>query len=56
MQPPVLRLLDAALNRAREAARSTEDYARFVASDAAAARRLKDLRQALGRAGRRRGL
>ncbi len=52
MQAPVLRLLDAALNRAREAARSAEDYARFIASDAQAARRLKDLRQALGRAGR----
>ena len=52
MTSPVLRLLDAALNRAREAARSAEDYARFVAPDAIAARGLKALRQALGRAGR----
>ncbi len=52
MASSVLRLLDAALNRAREAARSTEDYARFVSGDAASARTLKDLRQTLGRAGR----
>ena len=49
----VSRLLDAALNRAREAARSAEDYARFVAGDAACARRLKALRHALGGLSRR---
>ena len=52
MQEPVLRLLDAAFNRAREAARSAEDYVRFVAPAPASARALKALRQALGRAGR----
>lgn len=44
----VLRLLDATLNRAREAARCAEDYARFMAVDPASARALKRLRQALG--------
>lgn len=47
------RLLDAALNRAREAARSAEDYARFVAERPAEAAALKDLRHELGLAQRR---
>ena len=48
----ILRLLDAALNRAREAARSAEDYARFVAGRPAEARALKALRIDLGHLGR----
>jgi thiamine-phosphate pyrophosphorylase len=49
----VMRLLDVSLNRAREAARCAEDYARFVAVDPASARALKGLRQCLGGLGRR---
>ncbi len=49
----VMRLLDVSLNRAREAARCAEDYARFVAEDPASARGLKGLRQRLGAMGRR---
>lgn len=43
----VWRLLDANLNRAREALRVCEDHARFVLDDAAAAAELKSLRHAL---------
>jgi thiamine-phosphate pyrophosphorylase len=43
----VLRLLDAASNRAREALRVLEDYARFVLDDAALSTRLKQMRHAL---------
>lgn len=45
--PAVQRLLDANLNRAREALRVCEDYARFLLDDAAAAAELKALRHAL---------
>ncbi len=49
----ITRILDANVNRAAEAARVIEDYARFVLEDAEAARALKGLRHrvaALGRA------
>jgi thiamine-phosphate pyrophosphorylase len=42
--PAVLRLLDAAANRAREALRVLEDFARFVLDDAAISAELKQLR------------
>jgi thiamine-phosphate pyrophosphorylase len=41
---PVLRLLDANANRAREALRTIEDFARFVLNDDEVSARLKDLR------------
>jgi thiamine-phosphate pyrophosphorylase len=41
---PVLRILDANANRAREALRVVEDYARFVLDDAALSGELKQLR------------
>ncbi len=41
------RILDANLNRAREAFRVVEEYARFVRDDAALCRRLKELRHEL---------
>jgi thiamine-phosphate pyrophosphorylase len=44
MDPALDRLLDANLNRAREALRVIEDYLRFVCDDAAAAARAKSLR------------
>jgi len=43
----VYRILDANLNRAREALRVLEDVARFHHDDAAVAARLKDARHAL---------
>ena len=46
----VMRLLDASLNRAREAFRVLEDYARFVADDTELSRELKDCRHALASA------
>jgi len=48
----LLRILDANLNRAREALRVVEDIARFHHDDAAAASRLKDARHALDRLAR----
>lgn len=42
-----LRIIDANLNRAREAARAAEEYARFVLDSAETARRLKQLRHKL---------
>src|SRR5262245_37392909 len=44
MNPSVLRLLDANANRAREAMRVVEDYARFVLNDESICARLKELR------------
>src|SRR2546423_10732509 len=44
MNPQVLRLLDANFNRAREALRVIEDYARFVLDDEAICAELKQLR------------
>jgi thiamine-phosphate pyrophosphorylase len=49
MNGPVLRLLDANANRAREALRVAEDYARFVLDDDALSGRLKELRHELTR-------
>lgn len=49
---PLLRILDANLNRAREALRVLEDLARFHRDDAAAAARLKDARHGLDRLAR----
>jgi thiamine-phosphate pyrophosphorylase len=46
----VLRLLDANLNRAREALRVVEDYARFVLDDGPLCGRIKDLRHDLAAA------
>lgn len=43
----VARVLDANLNRAREALRTVEDYARFALADSAAATAAKDLRHRL---------
>ena len=48
----VLRLLDANANRAREALRVVEDYARFVLDDAGLSQELKHLRHELGAATR----
>src|SRR2546423_2494403 len=44
MNPQVARLLDANCNRAREALRVIEDYARFVLNDATISAQLKQLR------------
>ncbi|MDR3181527.1 MAG: thiamine phosphate synthase [Planctomycetaceae bacterium] len=44
---PVLRIIDAAANRSREAVRVLEDYARFILGDAALTRQLKEFRHAL---------
>lgn len=45
--PAVLRLLDAATNRAREALRVLEDYARFILDDAPLTAQLKQMRHGL---------
>ena len=47
MEPDVLRIIDANLNRAREALRVIEDHARFVRDDAAAAGDVKRCRHEL---------
>ena len=47
MTDGVLRILDANLNRAREALRVIEDYARYARDDSDAARRLKSCRHRL---------
>lgn len=44
----VLRIIDANLNRAREAARVVEEHCRFLRDDAATAAQLKSIRHALG--------
>lgn len=44
------RILDANLNRAREAVRVIEDYCRFLRNDAALSRELKQIRHDLGKA------
>lgn len=49
---PVLRLIDANLNRAREGLRVIEDYARFVRDDAAIGEALKTIRNRLAAATR----
>ncbi|MBU0616709.1 MAG: thiamine phosphate synthase [Planctomycetes bacterium] len=49
MESSVLRILDANINRAREALRVIEDYARFVCDDADAAERVKHARHGLRR-------
>ncbi|MBN1491077.1 MAG: thiamine phosphate synthase, partial [Phycisphaerae bacterium] len=50
MDRNVARIIDANLNRAREALRVLEDYARFGLDDAAASKTLKRLRHALSAA------
>jgi thiamine-phosphate pyrophosphorylase len=50
MNPTVLRILDANLNRAREALRVVEDYARFHLDDGALCGELKQLRHDLAAA------
>lgn len=50
MNGPLLRMLDANANRAREALRVIEDYARFVLDDAASCGELKHLRHELAAA------
>ena len=50
MNPAVFRILDANLNRAREALRVIEDYARFVLNDQATCGTLKQLRHELAEA------
>jgi len=52
MNGAVLRLLDANLNRAREAMRVVEDYGRFVLDDGPLCGRIKDLRHDLAAAAR----
>jgi thiamine-phosphate pyrophosphorylase len=47
MESAVIRILDANLNRAREALRVIEDHARFVCDDADAAERVKHARHGL---------
>jgi thiamine-phosphate pyrophosphorylase len=47
MLPDVLRILDVNVNRAREALRTIEDYARFVLDDVAAAGDVKHCRHSL---------
>lgn len=49
-EPAVLRLIDANANRAREALRVMEDYARFVLDNADLSRTLKELRHDLAAA------
>ena len=49
---PVLRLLDANANRAREALRAVEDYVRFVLNDAGLSQELKGIRHDLAAATR----
>lgn len=46
----LLRVLDAAANRAREGLRVVEDYVRFVLDDAGLSRRLKEVRHRLAQA------
>ncbi|MEE9213119.1 MAG: hypothetical protein V3U29_10750, partial [Phycisphaeraceae bacterium] len=48
--PPVLRILDANANRAREALRVMEEAARFVLDDAALTKSIKELRHDLAAA------
>lgn len=48
MESSILRIMDVNLNRAREALRVIEDYARFALDDADAARAAKKARHALG--------
>jgi thiamine-phosphate pyrophosphorylase len=50
MHPPVLRILDANANRAREALRVIEDYARFILNDKDLCAQLKVLRHDLAAA------
>src|SRR5213595_3520033 len=50
MEPRILRILDANLNRAREALRVIEDYARFALDDQAACGAVKQLRHDLSAA------
>ncbi|GJM25636.1 MAG: thiamine-phosphate synthase [Phycisphaerae bacterium] len=50
MDPTVARVIDANFNRAREALRVMEDYARFALDDEALAKRLKDMRHGLAAA------
>jgi thiamine-phosphate pyrophosphorylase len=52
MNLPVLRILDANLNRAREALRVCEDYARFILEDSQLSAPLKQLRHDLAAATR----
>jgi thiamine-phosphate pyrophosphorylase len=52
MDPSVFRILDANLNRAREALRVLEEYARLALDDEALSRRIKALRHELGAAAR----
>src|SRR4051794_12420239 len=47
MNPSVLRILDANANRAREALRVIEDYARFALNDQRLAASLKEIRHEL---------
>src|SRR4051794_421264 len=47
MDPAVLRLLDANLNRAGDALRVIEDYARFLLNDQSPCHELKELRHEL---------
>lgn len=47
MSDPVFRIIDANLNRAREALRVIEEYARFALNDAALAQSAKELRHAV---------
>ncbi|MBU0639338.1 MAG: thiamine phosphate synthase [Planctomycetes bacterium] len=49
MDPDLLRIIDANTNRAREALRVIEDYARFLCDDAAAAEAIKTCRHELRR-------
>src|ERR1700754_1966659 len=49
-QIPVLRILDASLNRASEGLRVVEDYARFVLDDPFLTRQFKSLRHHLAQA------
>src|SRR5258706_9772902 len=50
MNLPLLRILDANFNRAREALRTVEDYARFVLDNASLSGELKQLRHDLSAA------
>src|SRR3954471_17178771 len=47
MNAPVLRLLDANANRAREALRVVEDYCRFILDDDALSAAMKEIRHDL---------
>ncbi|MFH2144803.1 MAG: thiamine-phosphate pyrophosphorylase [Candidatus Omnitrophota bacterium] len=56
MQKKILRLLDANLNRAKEALRVIEDIARFILDDKSLTYRIKDIRHGITEAAKSSGI